>query len=317
MRGCLKDFDFFQQGVKVAPGEFPLERLGDLFVIALEAHQAPLKFFQRLEVIGRKGFALEDGKIYFDLIKPACVDRAVHKDQVGIARLQAGYGFGTSMCAAVIDDPEDSPGALVGLLVHDLSKEPIKWRNAIFSFTTAKEFGTMDIEGGQVSPDPAPYIFTFHLHGRAGLSRVGGVRTAQRLDAGLLIGRQHELVVPQGASIPDPSIKVKDAPGFFGELGIAGEDPRSMLPRSNRILMEPAPYGAIADGRHKATLPSLSGHIGRTPAGKRHLMGRRQLAGQGLNLNDQIRGEKPGGDRAGDALQGLEDVLQRSVFATC
>lgn len=241
----------------------------------------------------------------------------MHKNQVGIARLQAGCRFGTSMCTAIIDDPEDSSGALIGWLAHHLSDKPIKWGNAIFSLTTAKEFGTMDIKGGQVSPDPAPYIFVFHLHGRAGLSRVGGVKTAQRLDTGLLIGRQHELIVLQGASIPQPSIKVQDAPGFFGEVRIAGEYPRAMLPRSNRILMEPAPYGALTYGRHKATLPSLPGYIGRTPAGKRHLMGRRQLASQGLNLNNQIWGEKPGDDRAGDALQGLEGVAQRSVFATC
>ncbi len=36
----------------------------------------------------------------------------------------------------------------------------------------------------------------------------------QRLDAGLLVGGQHELVIVQQLALPPPLVKIKDAAGF-------------------------------------------------------------------------------------------------------
>ena len=68
------------------------------------------------------------------------------------------------------------------------------------------------------------------------------------LDAGLLVGRHHELIVAQCLPIPASFVQIQDASRFDRELGIAGKDPAAMLPGSDRILVKPAPYRAVADG---------------------------------------------------------------------
>jgi hypothetical protein len=86
------------------------------------------------------------------------------------------------------------------------------------------------------------------------------------LDAGFLISREDEFILLEGTTIPDSFIEVQDSSGFAIKLGITGENPRPISPRANRILMEPAPDGAIADCGNETGLPDLPTQIGDTPA---------------------------------------------------
>jgi hypothetical protein len=60
--------------------------------------------------------------------------------------------------------------------------------------------------------------------------------------------------------------------------------------------MQPAPQRTAADGRHQAALLDLLNRILSAPTRYRQAVLRRQLAGKGLNLYDELWGKKSGGD---------------------
>ena len=137
------------------------------------------------------------------------------------------------------------------------------------------------------------------------------------LEAGFLIGREHQLVVFERLTVPRSFIEIQDATCFLGKVGITREYPRAVSPRADGILVEPSPHGAVADLGDKATLTSVSSQIGNAPAQQGNLTGAGQLTCQSLDLYDEFWGENPGGGPALDALQGLRRFVQRTAFATC
>ena len=60
------------------------------------------------------------------------------------------------------------------------------------------------------------------------------MNTHTRLDAGLLVGGDDELVLAQRLALPVARIQVQDASGLGLEVGIAREDPAAVLPRADR-----------------------------------------------------------------------------------
>jgi hypothetical protein len=64
---------------------------------------------------------------------------------------------------------------------------------------------------------------------------------AASLDAGLLIRGNHELVLFEALALPAAGIQVQPPTSFFGEVGMARENPTTMVPGTNGILMQPAP----------------------------------------------------------------------------
>ncbi len=79
------------QGVKIGPREFPLERMRDAFEIALEVCQSLGDCLRVWEVVRGEDFALYDREIDFDLVKPTCVDRTVNRDQSWMNCREAPY----------------------------------------------------------------------------------------------------------------------------------------------------------------------------------------------------------------------------------
>jgi hypothetical protein len=269
------------------------------------------------EVIGSENLTLDDREVDLDLVQPTGMYRPMDKDQVGIALLQAGNGTWAAMSRAVIDDPKDSPGLSIRRLAHHLGYETIEGCYAAFSLAAAEELGPMDIQSRKIGPSPTAAVLVFYLHDCARLGRISTMASTAGLDTGLLIGRQHELVVFERLTVPHSFVKIQHAPRFLGEVGITREDPRTISPRANGILVEPSPHGAVADFGHKAAFASLPSQIGNAPAGQGYLTGGGQLTCQGLDLDDQLWGENPRGDPAVDALQGQRDFVQRTAFATC
>ena len=140
---------------------------------------------------------------------------------------------------------------------------------------------------------------------------------APGLDAGLLIGGDHEFICFQRLAVPFASVQVEDAASLDCELRIAGKDPTAVIPGPNGILMKPAPDGAIGNRGDQTGLAHLSGDVRRIPAGKRKVVSGGQFAGQSLNLYDQFRGEKSGDDPDETAPRVPPNALQRTVCATC
>ena len=67
-----------------------------------------------------------------------------------------------------------------------------------------------------------------------------------------------------------------------------------MLPRSNRVGVEPAPDRAVADAGDQSELPRLLRHVGHAKARQRRAQRCRQLTRQRLDLHDHGWGKKPG-----------------------
>lgn len=71
--------------------------------------------------------------------------------------------------------------------------------------------------------------------------------TGAGLDAGLFIGGDDPFIVPEPLILPHPLAQIENPTGFHGKGRVAREDPAAVAPRSDRVLMEPAPEGAPAD----------------------------------------------------------------------
>jgi len=221
------------------------------------------------------------------------------------------------MGRTIVNNPKDTPCCGIGRLTHNVVNKAIKGGDTASAFAPTEQFGSMDIKGGYIGPSAAPGVFMLHFHRRIRLGRIGGMTTATRLDAGFLIGRQNKLIIPKGMPIPYPFIEIQDSPGFLGKLRISGKYPGTIPPGTNGILMKPSPYGAVTDRGCESRSSNLPAQIGNTPSRKRYLMDRGQFTGQRLNLNDNLRGGKSGGDPDVSVPQVQGGVLQRNVFATC
>lgn len=127
--------------------------------------------------------------------------------------------------------------------------------------------------------------------------------TQSRLNAGLLVGRDDELVQAQRLALPTPLVKVQYARGLDLELRIARKYPATMLPRPDGIFVQPAPDGAVADAGHKASTLRVSCHIGYAEPRQRQTQSARQLARERLDLNCEPWGEKPEGVPGGPSLR--------------
>lgn len=200
------------------------------------------------------------------------------------------------MTGAVVNDPKDPMGMAVGILTHDLLNQAVEGDNGAAGFTTAVDLGLVDIPGGQIGPGTEASILMLDLEGRVGPRRQRGVATLAGLDGGFLIGAHDELVPAEGLTLPNALVEIEQTAGLGEKVGIAGKQPATMLPGPDGILMEPAPDGGPADGSHQARLTELSGQIVVAPAREGKALTGRQLAGQGLNLNDDLWGEKLGVD---------------------
>jgi hypothetical protein len=69
------------------------------------------------------------------------------------------------------------------------------------------------------------------------------------LDGGLLVGGEHELVGPQRRVVEAVGVEVEDAGGLGAEVGVAGEDPGTVLPWLDGIRAQPTPDRRVRDRR--------------------------------------------------------------------
>jgi len=76
--------------------------------------------------------------------------------------------------------------------------------------------------------------------------------TDASLDAGLLIGTNHECVFLQWLALPLAGIQIQNASGLGSEVRIAREYPSALVPGTDGVLTEPAPHRLVADGGYDA-----------------------------------------------------------------
>lgn len=174
---------------------------------------------------------------------------SVNEHQARVAALESRHGTVATMTRAVVHDPEDAAGFIVRWARHDWVHEAVKRSDAIFQFAATQHAGGVDIERRQVSPGSATLVLMFDAHRPAGLASPGSMPAGSCLDAGLLVGRDHKLIVLQCLTVPKARVEIQDAARFQGKVRVARENPGSVLPGTEGILVQPSPDGAAADLR--------------------------------------------------------------------
>ena len=149
--------------------------------------------------------------------------------------------------------------------------------------------------------------------GRGGLA---GVLARAGLDRRLLIRAHHEIAGLEQLPLPAALVQVQDPARLLGELRVAREDPRAVVPRADRVLPQPPPDRDRRDRRDDPALDRLPGQLSARPARERDALLGRQLARQRLDLGHLRRGKNAAADPAVVAPQAPAAPPRRSVFAT-
>ncbi len=139
---------------------------------------------------------------------------------------------------------------------------------------------------------PATFVLVLNTHGTMWSGRQGRMNATACLNAGLLVGRDDEIVAPQGFALPAAGIEVENAPRLYGKVRVAWKDPTPMLPGANGIFTEPAPHSLVADGGCQSAAFDLAGYVAATEARQRQSAGSGQFAGNGFNQHDHLWGEE-------------------------
>ncbi len=135
------------------------------------------------------------------------------------------------------------------------------------------------------------------------------------LNTGFLIRGNNKIISAQRFVLPEPMIQIENSCSLLFKLRISRPDPASVTPGTNSIFAQPAPDCFATDGSDNSLsfrLPSdfLVGEPGER---KTEVFG--QLAGKGLNGNNDFRGKKRRVSRA-VAFPGVRPSAgQRNVFA--
>src|SRR5207249_7313264 len=180
------------------------------------------------------------------------MDWGVNQHQLWISTLQSLHGPGATVSRTVVDDPKDAASIHVRRSSHDLLDEAVKGLDAVLGLAAAKDPGIVDIQTGDVGQGAAPKVLVLNLHSATRPAGASGVFASSGLNAGFLVGRDHELIILQRLAFPFAGIQIQYAASFFSKVGIAWEDPATVVPGANGVLMQPAPKRAATDGSHQA-----------------------------------------------------------------
>ena len=302
---------------QVVPGVFPLEGLGTLLVTNLKGQDAILQFEDRLDVVGRKDLALQDGEVDLDLVEPAGVDRKENRLEAGPDSLKSDDGGIPAMHRAIVEDEEDTMGRPVRWLRQDLRDESIEGRNAGPGLAATEEPGPMHVPSGEVGQRTTPLVFMFDPRRLARPSRPRGMGPYPRLDAGLLVSTQDIFVRTQRVPVPLAVVEVQNPVGLRLEVRIAGEDPGAMIPGAQGVLLQPTPHRTPTDLGHDPSRHDFASDLGGTEAGQRDTAVSWQLARQRLHPHDHLRGENRAVGPVADHPPSLPGVAHETACATC
>lgn len=121
-----------------------------------------------------------------------------------------------------------------------------------------KDFGAMDVQSGQIGPSATARVFVLDTGCAAPPHGQRGVTADPGLDARLLIGAEHKVPGLQRLAFPAPGVQIQDPSRLGSKIRIVRKDPAAVLPRTNGVLMQPAPDRLAADGRHDAAAADLA-----------------------------------------------------------
>jgi len=99
----------------------------------------------------------------------------------------------------------------------------------------------MDVPAGEVGDRAVAPVVELESARPSGSRRQRAVAAAERLQLRLLVGADHVFVRAQPTALEASLIEVEHPAGFLRKGGVADEDPGALLPRLQRIVMQPTP----------------------------------------------------------------------------
>ena len=114
------------------------------------------------------------------------------------------------------------------------------------------------------------------------------------LDAGLLVSAEHVVVLAERFTFPFPLVEIQDAGGLDGEVRVAGEDPRPVLPGLQGVVSEPAAHRGRRRRGNDAASCRMAGQFRTGRAGQRRSARGGHLARESLNPSHDVGGEHAG-----------------------
>src|SRR5262249_31276867 len=132
---------------------------------------------------------------------------------------------GTAMRRAVVYDPKQPFPRPIGFLCQHLLDQPAKGFNTDPRFTPAHDISPAYVPSGKILQGTLAFVFVLNIGRSAWCGRQGGMATAAGLDAGLLVGAEDVVLVPQGCALPHARIEVQNRASLVSEVGIARKNP--------------------------------------------------------------------------------------------
>ncbi len=114
-----------------------------------------------------------------------------------------------------------------------------------------------------------------------------------------------------GAALPTTVAEVENASRLDGKLRIAREDPAASAPRTQRILVQPAPDCHTADLGHDAGGQHMAPQLGADEARQRQTKLGGQFTRQHFHIGDHARGKKQRVDLGGNDPRAHEAAYKR------
>src|SRR3990172_9349692 len=138
-----------------------------------------------------------------------------------------------------------------------------------------------------------------------------------RLDARLLVGGYHEVLVRERLARPRPMVQVKHPPSLALEVPRTREYPGPVLPRLDGIFVEPPPDSGATDLGNETLSHALGGDVPCCVSRHRNAATPRELTCGCLYGHYDRRGGKRADARLSARPAGLRRAAQRSGSFTC
>ena len=137
--------------------------------------------------------------------------------------------------------------------------------------------------------------------------------TSERLELGLLVGRDHVVVCAECLAVEDPLVEVENARAFAAKSGSRVEDPRAITPWLDRRRRQPAAHRRRRDRLDEPFAPRLGRQLVRAPPRQRNVTSLGWLAGQRLDPGHHRGAETPRPSRARAVLQSRKSLFTKAL----
>jgi hypothetical protein len=144
---------------------------------------------------------------------------------------------------AVVDDQEHASGVAVGLDGHELLDQRVERDDPVLRRAAIKQPRAADVSRGQIAQRALALVLVLdQLPVAARCGRLAGMlaRAGAWIDG---FSSAHTTNSPGSSRSPSQRtlIQIQDPAGLLRKARVAREDPRAVVPQTDRVLAQPAP----------------------------------------------------------------------------